>query len=415
MSRLIIDITELSGWQGKLTGVPRVMSELGSRFAAENNKTIFVAWRGKEMGFRKVDFPLETQEPEPQFDKRRGLLTKAKKLKNSSKVAGLALALPERAARHLLKPQTVLSEPEVKPHSGDVLFVMADWHGSDPSLIERLINLKEEGVKLVQISYDMLPIVMPQYSGHATTTFRKYVHEVYPLCDTIIAISQHTKEDATIYLGNNNLRVPPIEVMRLGDDFTHAAPSKPTEEAFLERIADKEQYILCVSTIEARKNHTLLYYAYKLAVQRKQALPKLVIVGRLGWLAQDVYEIITNDPDTREQLIFLQSASDNELSWLYENCLFSIYPSFYEGWGLPVAESLARGIPCVCSNSSSIPEVGGKLLSYFSPVSTDECLAEMVRLLDPAELNKARKKAASYKAATWDDCFVSVKHIIGGV
>ncbi len=168
-----------------------------------------------------------------------------------------------------------------------------------------------------------------------------------------------------------------------------------------------------MGTIEARKNHTLLYYTYKLAKDRGITLPKLVVVGRPGWKADNIYDIMTSDPDINEQLIILQDICDNELSWLYENCLFSIYPSFYEGWGLPIAESIARKVPCICSNTSSMPEIAGNLVDYFSPLSADECLAAIVRLLDKEQLRKAKERVALYKPTSWDQSFATVNAIIG--
>jgi len=140
-----------------------------------------------------------------------------------------------------------------------------------------------------------------------------------------------------------------------------------------------------------------------------------VIVGRPGWLAHDIYTIIANDPETKDKFIFLKNVTDNELAWLYKNCAFTIYPSFYEGWGLPVAESIGYGVPCLCSNTSSIPEIAGDIVDYFSPSSPEECLEAMVRLLKPAELAKAKKRVVRYVPTSWDTTADAVKQATGGV
>ena len=95
---------------------------------------------------------------------------------------------------------------------------------------------------------------------------------------------------------------------------------------------------------------------------------------RRGWLSEDIYEVMTHDPQTRATFVFLHDATDEELAWLYRHCEFTVYPSFYEGWGLPIGESLAYGVPCLASRTSSMPEVAGELIPYFSPSSADECL-----------------------------------------
>ena len=74
----------------------------------------------------------------------------------------------------------------------------------------------------------------------------------------------------------------------------------------------------------------------------------------------------------------MHNCSDEELAWMYKNCAFSIYPSFYEGWGLPIAESAFYGAPCLASSTSSMPEVAGSAVDYFNPASTDSCM-----LLEP--------------------------------
>jgi len=98
---------------------------------------------------------------------------------------------------------------------------------------------------------------------------------------------------------------------------------------------------------------------------------------------------------------------------LYDHSLFTVYPSNYEGWGLPIAESVARGIPCIASNTSSMPEIAGDIISYFSPNSTDECLQRVVELLDDDYRDKARHRLAQYKLTSWDDTFQQVEKITG--
>jgi glycosyltransferase involved in cell wall biosynthesis len=208
--------------------------------------------------------------------------------------------------------------------------------------------------------------------------------------------------------------VPPIEVFRLGDDFTIVQPVQPQGADFA-ALHKHEEYLLVVGTIEARKNHTLLYYTYKLAHQRKIMLPKLVIVGRRGWLTDDIFTLMTTDPEVAEKFVFLQSANDEELAWLYKHCLFSVYPSFYEGWGLPIAESMAYGVPCLASNTSSMPEIAGDLLTYFSPYSTDGCLEAIVSLLNPKKLVEAKKRVARYKPTTWDETFEKTNEAIAKI
>jgi glycosyltransferase involved in cell wall biosynthesis len=330
-------------------------------------------------------------------------------------VAAKALSVPERLARKILKPKPFApTTSAANPNRGDKLLIMADWHSSDHAFVDYVLELKQRGVVLGQICYDMLPIITPQYSGHATDSFTNYVRKVYPVCDLVLAISNNTKKDIAEWLAGQNLNVPRIEVFRLGDDFKMSEPLQP-ENIFTDAIKKQDDFLLCVGTIEARKNHALLYYTYKLAAQRNIALPNLIIVGRRGWRSEDIYEIMKTDPITKSQFIFLENASDEELAWLYQNCKFSVYPSFYEGWGLPIAESITYGTPCVASNSSSMPEIAGDLIQYFSPASADECLATISDMLLPGNIDKAKQKLKSYNPISWDQTFEFIDKQIGEI
>jgi glycosyltransferase involved in cell wall biosynthesis len=98
--------------------------------------------------------------------------------------------------------------------------------------------------------------------------------------------------------------------------------------------------------------------------------------------------------------------SDAELQQAYRSCLFTVFPSLSEGWGLPIAESLAHGKFCVASNRTSIPEAGGDLVDYFDPLNEDDALAKIERpLIDPGYLAaREAQLRAEYRLRTWGDC-----------
>jgi len=106
------------------------------------------------------------------------------------------------------------------------------------------------------------------------------------------------------------------------------------------------------------------------------------------------------------KIILLRSLSDADLQQAYRSCLFTVFPSLSEGWGLPIAESLARGKFCVASNHTSIPEAGGDLIDYFDPLNEDDALAKIERpLIDPNYLAaREAQLRAEYRPRTWADC-----------
>jgi glycosyltransferase involved in cell wall biosynthesis len=415
MSTLFIDCTQLVHWPGRLTGIPRVMNELTLRYAKQDN-CAFVIWSPEQACYYLIDVEATLAQRgqgivyvSPQQTK-----TAATKAAHATKTfSRRALGRLKRygapvPGRVIAKLQPVGPDAErASMQKGDTLFVLWGEQASE-SFIAALKTLHADGIALIQASYDLLPLVTPQYSGHSTQAMETYNREIFPICKMVLAISESTKRDIISWLTERNLAVPAIEVFRLGDDFKLSKPSKPTNAAFKASRLKGNDFILCVGTIEARKNHTLLYYAYKLAAERGLSMPRLVIVGRRGWMTENLYELLTLDPVTKDTFVLLTDLSDEELSWLYANCKFSIYPSFYEGWGLPVAESIAHGVPCLASWTSSIPEIAGDLIDYFSPVSSDECLAAIQNLLQPKELEKAKKRVAKYRPHTWDETFEQV-------
>lgn len=424
--RLVVDVTQLVRWKGKPTGIPRVMSELSTRLE-QHEDTIFVVWDTLEQLFSVIDLSDMLQAKDEQvsadsssvqeshgYDIQKKLIHAVKKARAESVAVRKLSQIPVKIAKKAVSIKKLKNAPiewsqktnEYTPEQKDTMVVFwGEW--ADPTYRQALVRLHGQNVKLVQFAYDMLPIVTPQFSGHSTQSLTDYIFQIYPLCDKLIAISEHTKKDVAQWLKKIKKRVPPIEVIRLGDDFNFVASKKPKDVA---RINSK--FIICVGTIEARKNHTLLYYVYKRALEKGIELPDLAIVGRRGWQTDDIYNLIQNDPDINKKIHFFENRGDDELSWLYENCLFSVYPSFYEGWGLPIAESVSRGVPCASSNTSSMQEVAGSLVLYFSPNSVDECLDAMTILLKPTELKRARTQTKKYKITTWDQTYQQVCKIL---
>jgi glycosyltransferase involved in cell wall biosynthesis len=390
------------------------MNELSTRFA-EAGGCDFVSWDEAAGGYLVVDLKgpsITGARSTGTSSNASGLESIVQKIRHRSKLINKALVIPAKVARKAMRPEPVPVATDLfSLQSSDTLFILADWHGSQ-KFVDYVIAQKRAGVRLMQICYDLLPIVTPQYSGHATESLTRYTKTIYPLCGLLFSISEHTKRDIDTWLKSNRLRVPPISVMRLGDDFELAKPEKPTDKHFV--AAKAENFILCVGTVEARKNHTLLYYVYKFAKQKKIDLPKLVIVGRRGWKTDDAFEIMNTDPDTKDQFIFMQNTGDEQLAWLYTHAAFTIYPSFYEGWGLPIAESIAYDAPCIASNTSSMPEIAGDLIEYFNPLSTDECLAAIQAMLKPGAIDKAKAKLKAYKPTSWDQTFEFVNKEVRG-
>lgn len=282
-----------------------------------------------------------------------------------------------------------------------------DWDKKDLSY---LFSIKREsGFKVVLFCYDVIPVKLPHLCvGDVASKFANYFTNASWCADKIICISECSKRDLAALLFELGAPMPNMEVVKLGCHVDQT--SEAIISAEVASIASKP-FILFVSTIERRKNHETLYRAYtKLIDKGVKDLPLLVFVGMPGWGVSDFMLDLKLDPRTQKSIVLLNNVTDAELVTLYGGCWISAFPSLYEGWGLPVAESLAFGKYCIASDAASIPEVGGELLNYIDPWNVSAWADEIEFLLENPEVLRAKEKNIRdhYKAVSWKDTAAAV-------
>ncbi|MCE2576831.1 glycosyltransferase family 1 protein [Komagataeibacter sp. FNDCR2] len=249
---------------------------------------------------------------------------------------------------------------------GDI-FVMAGafWIYDDYLFLK---NLRECGVKIALFVHDLIPIRNPEYVDNGVTIkFEKSFLDVLSVVTLLLTNSDYVRDDVKDYIKTRLDIVIPVKSIKLPTELSNKNYTYEKIRPEIRKIS-LEPYALTVSTIEARKNHILLLKIWnKLRHNRKLQIPNLVFVGKWGWEIEELKKYIHECDGLDKWFYILNGVSDEELSYLYENCLITVYPSFAEGWGLPVGESLAHGKLCVASNTTSIPEVGGELVKYIDP------------------------------------------------
>lgn len=294
-----------------------------------------------------------------------------------------------------------------RPH--DILLSMGlDW---DLCFTQDLTRLKKKHqIAVIACCYDIIPILFPHYCvGDVSSFFGEYFLDVASLADHILCISKSSEYDLLRFLTESGLsKLPSTSVFELGDTvLTKANHHFSGCGLNREDLGIDGDYILLVSTIERRKNHHLAYLAYRKIIAEElvsnDKLPMLVFVGMKGWGIDELLSDIELDPVVVGKILILDNVSDQELALLYKECLFTLYPSFYEGWGLPVAESLCYGKPVVCSRSSSIPEVGGDLAIYADPYSATDYAKKIAALCNNREEldSKCHQIKLNYKPRSW--------------
>jgi glycosyltransferase involved in cell wall biosynthesis len=325
-----------------------------------------------------------------------------------------AVALPALLARagRLL---TRLARPaDMRP--GDTLLAMGDgW--ANPGYCDVVARLRRQrGLRFTALVYDLIPDRFPHFFGPGLAhAYRAWAADTLLLADRVLTISRHSRRDLAAFALGHGIPLPPVDVVRLGD--THPADAPTARPAALPPLEGGPGFVLSVGTLEVRKNHGLLYQLWRrLADEYAGDLPPLVLAGQPGWLSQDVCYQMGHDPAVSGRIILLTDTTDAELRWLYDNCLFTLYPSHYEGWGLPVAESLARGKYCIASGTSSLPEIGGELIDYHDPLDFVGLKALATRALFEARYRQAREEAIRrhYRRTSWRSCASAVRAVVEG-
>ncbi len=213
----------------------------------------------------------------------------------------------------------------------------------------------------------------------------------------VIAISNSTKHDITRLL---NVPEGKVDVVPCGvDDDFRPIEDKGLLDGFRSKRGLPRQMILFVGTIEPRKNLTTLLRSYALLRQRIQA-PPLVIGGPKGWHHEEVFTQ-AQELSLQEQVLFPGYIPREELPLWYNAADLFIYPSLYEGFGLPPLEAMACGTPVVTSNTSSLPEVVNDAGILVNPDGVEEMAGAMQRLLSDAELRAEMTTRGLSRARTF--------------
>ncbi len=299
-----------------------------------------------------------------------------------------------------------------RPCMGDIIIsVGLDW---DYPYWDQWFYLKKtKGYKFVNMVHDVIPVLFPQYCvGDTVTRFLDYFTSVAWGSDLLIYNSECTSNDVSKLLGSIGVPTPPGSVFRLGSSSIAEDSTFDITKDRLSWLSGKN-YILYVSTVERRKNHDILYKAYHMIAsdyKPTENVPLLIIAGGRGWGVDELYSDIQKDPLVSDLIFFADRVSDSQLSWLYKNCLFTVFPSVYEGWGIPVDESLSFGKPVICSDQGSLKEVGGEFCLYLSPWNAYAWKDEILDLSsDKNRLHLLYENIAkNYKPSKWDDAAKTV-------
>jgi glycosyltransferase involved in cell wall biosynthesis len=259
------------------------------------------------------------------------------------------------------------------------------------------------GGRVVAFIHDLIPITHPELSraGEADK-HRIRMRAALEHCAGIIVNSQATLDELESFAKSTSLRLPPSLVAHLGAPSDWPSRSEPP-------IADP--YFVVVGTIEARKNHHLLLQLWRrLHAARGAATPKLVLLGQRGWEIEHVVDLLERNDAIRTTVIEKSNVTDEELARWVAHARALLFPSLVEGYGLPLVEALALGIPVVASDLPVFRELAGDLPIYADPLDGPAWYAHVESLVDAASPVAAerRRRARDFRPPTWSDHFAKV-------
>ncbi len=235
--------------------------------------------------------------------------------------------------------------------------------------------------------------------------FTRNCRLIINVTDHVIVNSKCTLDDLREISAAENMVCPPVDILRFGDEIekVSAESERPQFDEILPLIKGKP-FVLYVSALDIRKNHSLLYNVWeRMLKQYGDKTPHLIMVGSKGWNVDHFLGLVKENEAITKVFHILHGINDATLSWLYRYCLFTVYPSHYEGWGLPVAESLNYGKVCIAARAGSVPEIAPEVTDLIDPLDFVAWYKAITNYVFNANQLKARRQFVvdTYKPLTW--------------
>ena len=367
------DLVEFLQRQESVSGVQRVIAETAPlMLAADPSIDVVVLDRA-----RGVFVALTGDETQTLIRTGAGTANQAPDRAAIAAAASACLARARTADRVRITTDTV------------IVFLGAVWINDALMLAAR--DAHAAGARCVYLLYDLTPVLETGHTAAVNRLFDRYLTLITQTGSAVPAISASSRRDYERYCSDGGLAAPPGGVTGL--------PRGIGPDQFdTTEVPWPRPYALFVGTVEARKNHVLALEAWRRLIERHgaEAVPDLVCIGRLGWHADTFLDEYVRTSGLAGKISVLStSVSDAELAQFYAHAAFTVYPSRYEGWGLPVSESLAFGKVAIVADNSSLPEAGGDLATYFASDDVDA----FVEAIEAGALDLEARRATEERIA----------------
>ncbi|WP_062112139.1 glycosyltransferase family 4 protein [Collimonas pratensis] len=247
------------------------------------------------------------------------------------------------------------------------------------------------GIKLVLSLMDVMFLQTGEFVPKPTNNYqalgRIYRRAVVPRCtlsaDRVITISEYSRRDILDLIPNLDPERVSVTFLSCDAIFKQAVKEQPQNS-----VTGRSPYILTLGANDPRKNTLRLVKAYLALWKKHEIDEQLVISGYANWENSEAYRVVKNAGAT-DRVKFLSFISIEELADLYRNATFFVYPSLYEGFGIPLLEAFSAKCPVLASNTTSIPEVGGDAALYVDPLNQDSIEQAMYQLVHDDKLRQS--------------------------
>jgi len=268
-------------------------------------------------------------------------------------------------------------------------------------------SMTRRRARAVFMVHDLIPLTHAEYCRPGVeATHRNRIHTALTRADGLIANSEATLISLRAEAERAGLRLPPAVVARLAPavlpDATGPAPLA-------------SPYFVMLGTIEPRKNHWFILHVWRQLVElHGERAPKLVVIGRRGWECENIVDMLERCHAIRGAVIEDSQCSDERLQAWLRHARALLFPSFTEGYGMPLVEALALGVPVLASDLHVFQEIAGDIPDYLDPLDGPGWRSRILAYADASSPERARQlvRIAGFSPPTWQDHFEHVDRFL---
>jgi glycosyltransferase involved in cell wall biosynthesis len=375
---MLIDVTRLAlrAFQGMLpTGVDRVSNAYVNHYGERASALVRIARRWLVLG---------SADSRHLFD---ALLERA---------PGAARELAASIGRGIVRPAR---------HCGAQVLINTGHSGLEHASYATAVRKRQ--LLPLYFAHDLIPISHPEYSREGEDhRHRRRVQTMFETGKALIVNSQATRTELADYARLHGLRLPECVVAPLAP----APMPPPSEQSPL-----SQPYFVIVGTIEPRKNHALLLQLWRRIIEKfGDSAPKLVVIGRRGWKCEQVADLLDRCPALLGHVLQQPRCSDRELSSWLRHARALLFPSFAEGFGMPLVEALALRVPVIASDLPVFREIAGAVPEYLDPLDGfgwQRTIEEYAQANGPRR-ERQMQRLKDYAAPRWSEHFAQVDLVV---